>query len=239
MRTGATTLAAALAFALMAVAAPAVHAESVTYEINMESFPGYVGSYFHSATHGAMHMPNGVTYYGGGTLNYEVSGTLTGLLDRTAGTLEVTGGELFAESRGYCGLFLGAFDAKSDIDVAVTGGNFETVNGRPSGVLHTVFSQLGTVLPVTFAFVPYHFSGPANSWMENQSGFVVWGNNTEDENGLPVSSTGLRIGADLVGRMVDNGVPMSPHPEPGSLVLFGLGGLGLAYAALRRRRARA
>ncbi len=39
MRTGATTLAAALAFALMAVAAPAAHAESVTYEITMESFP--------------------------------------------------------------------------------------------------------------------------------------------------------------------------------------------------------
>ena len=237
MRTGVTTFAVALALAMMAVAAPTAHAESVTYEISMESFPGYVGSYFHSATHGAMTMPNGVTYYGGGIRNYEVSGTLTGLLDRTAGTLEVTGGELFAESRGFCGMFMGAFDAKQDISVTVTGGSFETVNGRPSGMLHTVFSQLGTLLPVSFAFVPYEFSGPANSWMEDHSGFVVWGNNTEDENGLPMSSTGIGIGADLVGRMVDN--PLDPNPEPGSLVLFGLGGLGLAYAVRKRRRARA
>ena len=75
--------------------------------------------------------------------------------------------------------------------------------------------------------------------MEDHSGFVVWGNNTEDENGLPVSSTGIGIGADLVGRMVTSDVPLNPNPEPGSLVLFGLGGLGLAYAARKRRRARA
>ncbi len=184
-------------FPLSALATPMV------YTVETGTQDGFGFSVLHSATSTAGMAP----FYPGGTILFDLSGTLSGDFDGT--TLTLDPGSLSAAGVG------GGFSGAWTLDIAggaiaaagsFAGGTIDYVLRRPDA---SVFDS------GTFHFAPVDFPGAPNSLTGTQ--LALWGNNWNNSVAGP-SSVAFPIGFDIRAQG-----QTAPIPEPSALLLFGAG----------------
>jgi hypothetical protein len=130
-------------------------------------------------------------------------------------------------STGIGGMMDLAFDS-SGVLWATTGGNVWTIN-TATGASTFKGSVTGVVNSANIMGIAFDASDNLYATVyESNSRLLQL--NTTTLNGTVIGSTGLFFahGGDIL-------VSAQAVPEPGTLAMFGLGGIGLAFGALRRR----
>lgn len=234
--------------ALALLATPAA-ADPISLDILNGSQGGFRFSVLHTARgSGTGFAMSGATSSGlSGSLvgDYDGASKITGLTGTLTGKVGSTG------LRNHINAFWAGtdFSTSDSLALEVTDGGLVDFGAAAGGFLRYNLYVDGTLINRgdLFFYPTIHVAGtnPSANDMTIGSGgreFSMWGNNfkntgvdwtdTFDALGNPstIDDNKLRLGIDL------SGATTNPVPEPGSLVLIGLGVAGLAIARRRRNR---